>query len=229
MRDWNAIVTERLGHLHLRKSVTNEVVEEIADHLEQTYEALRSNGLDDELAALRALETCTDWEQLRYAVDNSRRDAMNERTQKVVLPGAVAIAISMLPDAVASLTSYRPTIHWLNAYGFFVLPSLTWMLTYVTAGAVGGYMSKRAGGTRMQQALAALFPAIIMTALFGGIFVADAIARVVVNHQQPPLTIMGSAAAGYLITSVLMPSIFYLIGASWFLLRQGNNNSSVSA
>jgi hypothetical protein len=92
--DWNQLVRERLGKrpLHLPPHAQEEVIAELAAHLEEVSQNARANGLTDSAATALALQEVQDWRVLSAQISRARskEERMNHRTKTLWLP-AIAI------------------------------------------------------------------------------------------------------------------------------------------
>jgi putative ABC transport system permease protein len=68
MPDFRAIVRERLLPLALTAGREQQIVDELATHLEETYESLRGRGLSEEAAWEEMLRQGPEWAELRRAL-----------------------------------------------------------------------------------------------------------------------------------------------------------------
>jgi len=73
MPDWKEAIRERLGPARLDAVSEHEVVEELAQHLEDRYQELRANGTPHEECCLRALAELDDRDLLTKGVQLARR------------------------------------------------------------------------------------------------------------------------------------------------------------
>jgi putative ABC transport system permease protein len=64
MPEWKPIIRELLAGLKLDGMREVEIVDELAQHLEDRYDALRSSGVPEAQAHLRALEELRDSQKL---------------------------------------------------------------------------------------------------------------------------------------------------------------------
>lgn len=87
-KDWRAVVLRRLCAAHLATEQRDEIIVELASHLEEAHEAARSRGLDDSTAAALALEEVKDWNSLgkRIRRAKSTEELMNSITKRCLLP-----------------------------------------------------------------------------------------------------------------------------------------------
>ena len=87
--DWKTFVSKRLSAVSLPEAEHNEIIRELAAHLEECYAHARSQGHDDEEALAVALREVTDWPALAEDINRAKplEDEMNHRTKTVWLPG----------------------------------------------------------------------------------------------------------------------------------------------
>lgn len=71
MPDWKRIVREKLGTLPLTNGRRDEVIEELAQQLESTYEEALAQGVNEQEAMRRSLSQFKDWEKLRSDIFQS--------------------------------------------------------------------------------------------------------------------------------------------------------------
>ena len=146
MPDWRQIVRQRLDGLTLDAAEKEEVHAELAAHLEETYECLRAEGLVDQEAIHRTLAQVADWRDLQRKIQSARTrmDTMTNRVTQFWLPGFLTFALSMgllelvqkfFPQPFMLRLDHPPVL-------LFYVP---WLLTLPLAGAMGAYLSKRAG------------------------------------------------------------------------------------
>ena len=115
--------------------------------------------------------------------------AMNQRTrtQTLWLPGLVGLTASMVWLMVLQRMTLKPGMPgpWLHA-GLAFKPSLVWLIAQPLIGASGAYLSHRAGGKRLTEVAASLFPSIVMFGVWL-VFVAGIVATRYshVSHQWP--------------------------------------------
>lgn len=75
MPEWKEAIRERLVGAHLDAISEAEIVEELAQHLDDRYEELRANGFADEEACKRVLTELSDHELLTRGVREIRRQS----------------------------------------------------------------------------------------------------------------------------------------------------------
>src|SRR5204863_147345 len=91
MPDWRELVGKGLSDLKLGAGEKEEVHAELAEHLEETYKALRARGLPEQTATQQTLAQVTDWQDLRRRIQTARakENIMNDRVRQIWLPGTI--------------------------------------------------------------------------------------------------------------------------------------------
>ena len=149
MPDWSRLISERMGVLALSGAVRDEVVAELATHLEELYQACRARGASESQAIEIALSQATDWQELGREISDIKNEeaGMNDRSKQLLVAGlGDADGVDGLAhDASASkleswkqLVSRKPTADGVS----------DWLITQPVFGAAGAYLSRRNGGTR---------------------------------------------------------------------------------
>lgn len=94
MPDWKQDIRERLQGSKLDGARESEIVDELAQHLEDRYEALRSAGASESEAGRRALEELNESQLLAEELRKLRRPVPRE-------PIGVPTREHMFPDSPA--------------------------------------------------------------------------------------------------------------------------------
>lgn len=171
MPDWNGLISQRMGKLAMSQEMREEVVAELATHLEELYQACRARGANDSQAIETALSQAADWQELGREISDAKNEegGMNDRSKQFWLPGLVTLTASMLWLMLLQRWSWRPETPF--AYGSpQLMPYLIWLITQPVFGAAGAYWCRCNGGTRMARLAAGIFPSIAMFGLL--IFIA---------------------------------------------------------
>jgi len=157
MRDWNALVRERLKFADLSQEQQDETFAELASHLDDLCEEYRTQGLNESEAVTRAIHEVTNWRDLAKTIQRAKREegsmtdrTMNARTKRLWLPGLVSVVIALVLPPLLFMTLTRfglePRVLYAHArYGatmFGFLELAAWAL----GGAFGAFLSRRAGG-----------------------------------------------------------------------------------
>jgi len=89
---WRRIVIERILPSRLPAGQRDDIVSELASHLEETYESAQSRGMDDSEATKLALDQVKDWKALGKRIQRAKstEELMNPITKRYLLP-AMAI------------------------------------------------------------------------------------------------------------------------------------------
>lgn len=210
MPDWKQIVRKNLRVLGV---YSPEFTEELADHLEDSYEALLCDGVSEEMAFHRTMRQiegrCKSWLILRFL----QEDVMTGFTRKVALPGLLTFAASaFISYAFVALAHFHPKIIWLANGQFLALPLWNWCLLPI-CGALGAILSQRNGGSRLQRIAAALFPSeIVGTVLLLVYGVGFALSRIVPDYAWDAVNAWKSLGL-YLLGWMVLPAVFLLLGA----------------
>src|SRR5882762_6618969 len=149
MPDWQRLVRRRLSGLTLNAAERDEVQAELATHLEESYEVFRAEGLPEYEAVQRTLSQIADWKDLQRKIDSARigKDTMTNRVTQLWLPGLLTFALSMGLLELVQKFGPRPIILNLDQGTPVLMFYTSWLLILPLAGALGAYLSKRAGGS----------------------------------------------------------------------------------
>jgi len=177
MPDWQKVVREQLAGLNLGREEEDEVIAELAGHLEETYEALRRDGLPEREAVHRALSQVTNWSDLQRKIYCARvkENTMNPRTSRLWLPSLVTLAASFItlvafrflglpPGPLGSRPHHEEwsshLIGGITGGPHFVNEYTVWLMVLPLVGALGARLSSRAGGTLRDVVISGVFPAL---------------------------------------------------------------------
>lgn len=216
MPDWDEFVRERLTGISLEPRERSEVAAELADHLEETFEQLRRQGLPEEAAVERALSQVKNWQSLRRRIQvaRSKENIMTNRVRQWWLPGFVALFLSvmllMVNEFIGIRFGIKPLI--VSAHGSQMSAPVAvlyvpWLLSLVPIGALAAYLAWRAGGSQGAMLLSILFPVLPHLAFFIVVF---PVALVLDDHVAHNVTVSGLFMG--LIAWVLLPGIALLGG-----------------
>jgi hypothetical protein len=160
MPDWEKLVRERLTDLAFEPHEQREVIAELAAHLEETYEALLREGMTGGDAVRRALSQVNDWNDLQRKIHSSRtkENTMTPRVTQLWLPGLLTFVLSS--GILAMLQIYGPKPWILARDGNLPLAviHIPWLLALPLVGAMGAYLSWRAGGSQRAMLSSIVFP-----------------------------------------------------------------------
>ena len=166
MVDWRELVRQRMSGLALDASEKEEVQAELASHLEESFETLRTEGLSEREAVRRALAQVPDWPDLQEKIVFARKDGcfMQKRLQQLWIPGFLTLILSMFFLTVLYRLGFEPSIFWSGAKP--TLLYVPWLLSLPPLGALGAYLSSRAGGSRGTLFLVSGFPVLALATAF---------------------------------------------------------------
>ena len=166
MPDWNRLIAERMGTLALSPEMRQEVIAELATHLEDVYQNCRARGVNESQAIEIALGQAADWQELACEISTAKNEegGMNDRSKQFWLPSLVTLTASMLWLMLLQRVSWNPTSSSFHG-GPPLMPYLIWLITLPVFGACAAYLSRRAGGSRRARIAAGLSPSIAMLAV----------------------------------------------------------------
>ena len=173
MPDWKEVARRQLDDLRLDNRQREEILSELAGHLEDGYERARSSGMSEAAAFRQSEEELGEVRQVARSLERSRlkEGAMNERTKTLWLPGLATLAGSsvflMISQLVSEHTAFVESRLGSTGNASALAFYLPWLITLPFCGAAGAYFSRRGGGTRRTAVAAAAFPAIVMLAALG--------------------------------------------------------------
>jgi hypothetical protein len=182
MSDWEKLVSRRLAQLALGERERQEVIAELAGHLEETYEARRQKGASHDEAIRGALLQVDDWNRLQQEiyVARTKENAMNARTSRLWAPSLVTLAASVITLVAFTFLGLQPgplglrpgpekSVHeiwWGHLVGgilggpHVVNEYTVWLMALPLIGALGAGLSRRAGGTLREIIISGVFPAL---------------------------------------------------------------------
>jgi hypothetical protein len=177
MPDWNLLISGRMGALTLSREVRDEVVAELATHLEELCQTCRARGANESQAIEIALRQVSDWQEFAREISEAKNKEgrMNDRSKHFWLPGLVTLTASMVWLMLLQRWDWHPQTAFVHGSPP-LMPYLIWLATQPVFGAAGAYFSRRNGGSRLARLAAGTFPSIAMLGLlifitFTGFFV----------------------------------------------------------
>jgi hypothetical protein len=178
MRDWRRYVEGRLGALRLERTEADEVVGELAGHLEERYEALRAQGVGEEEAFSRTCAEAGNWAELRRGVISAKEGRMSDRVRQIWIPSFVTLFVGW---GVLGIVIWSKTQPWKQyeavpgsvdggILAAFVTRYWPWLLSLPFIGAAGAYLSRRAKATGWRVYLSGVFPVLAVAVVFAVTF-----------------------------------------------------------
>jgi hypothetical protein len=192
MPDWQQIVSSKLSGLALDPEEVDEVLEELAAHLEQEYQSLLSRDVSEEYAEQRALQQVHDWRKLKQRIESARKKetAMPKRVTQFWLPAFLTLLVSMVLLAAIEVYGPHPWISPTPGGRLRMTPVavvyVSWLLFLPLIGALGAYMSRRAGGSARAVFFSIVFPILPYLAFF---LIGLPVALVLDDHVAHNITI----------------------------------------
>ena len=210
--DWKGIVRDRMGDMRLDSGQQEDVICELANHMEETYEELRAEGICKSEALERSLSE-VNWRQLSRQIQSAKRGGvfMNDRTKQFWLPAMVSLAISEGVLLVVTVVVGRDLrISMMGPKATYI----PWLISLVIAGASGAYLSRRGGSGWRTLLAASLFPA------YTGLgFVLAGIAITLITGVRVFARPQWLYASRALEVGVFVPAMALLLGAAPFMRR----------
>jgi hypothetical protein len=225
MPDWQEIIRRKLIGLPLSRRERENLTSELATHLDDLYAELLASGIAEPEASAICLEQLHDLQQIAAAARQSQiwEDFMNQRSRTLWLPGLVTLTMASVSLMVMQLLAFsRPRVLWVDAGAVAI--GFIWLASLLPCGALGAYLSRRAGGSRWNSIVASLFPSLIMLGLFCTVLpIAIVVERnfYILHHPR----YFGLA----LLVWIIVPGIALLLGALPVLWRMHNGAHPDSA
>jgi hypothetical protein len=160
--DWRELVRDRLGALDLPRDVRENVVTELAAHLQEAYEAALPQRIKEEEAVELALQEVKDWNVLASKIQRAKEEdaLMNHRTKSLWLPGLLTLLGASTSLMVIQFAGLQPRLAWIARTGVTVY--WPWLASLPLFGALGAYLSQRSHGSTWARLGAGLSPALVM-------------------------------------------------------------------
>lgn len=190
MPDWEKLVREQVAGLGLELQEENEVIAELAGHLEEAFESFCQEGMSEQDAARHALVQVADWNALRRYIylARNKKDNMEPRVTRFWLPGLLGFALAMILEVASYRFDSHPLVLSLDRGTPVLRFHFSWIFALLLVGAITAYLSRRAGGTLRTTLLSSIFPALPLAAVFliaipTGLIIGHPIAYSVVAEQ----------------------------------------------
>lgn len=208
MPDWQELVRQRLAGLALDPAERDEIRAELAAHLEDAYEAMLRDGINNSEAAKRTLCLANDWQDLqrKISVARSGKDTMTNRVTQLWLPGLAAFVLSGGILALMQILRLKAWVLTKNGDLTAVL-YVWWLILLPLIGAVGAYLSWRAGGSERAILLSIAFPVLPFLASILVVLPVSLIFDRFIDHNIGPMSLI-FALFGW----VLVPAAALLAG-----------------
>jgi hypothetical protein len=137
--DWSKIVHERMQSPDSPHKVGEDVIAELAAHLEEAYEHAKSCGMSETAALEATLQEVTDWRVLAQDITQSMEVDMNHRIKRLWL----LLAVAWLGASLLVMVLQRPD----RLQPYVILFYLPWSATLPLVCAAAAYLEQRANPT----------------------------------------------------------------------------------
>jgi hypothetical protein len=211
MPDWEELVRQRLSGLALNAEEKDEVQVELAAHLEESYEVFCKEGLPEKEAVYRTFEQVADWRDLQRRILIAKRSghAMQKRLYQLWIPGFLTLILSML--FLATLQKLGFQLRIIGSGPNSIFSYVPWLLSLPFFGALGTYLSSRAGGSRGTALLASVFPVLALTGAFLSMFPIGLILEGIIGRRVG-FSIVATTLLRDGVGWLLVPGVALLVG-----------------
>ena len=165
MHNWQRLVREKLVAVAMSHAQRENLIAELVNHLEDLHAELLASGTAEPEASAQCLKQLNDVHQIAGAKRSQIWEgAMNQRTRTLWVPGLVTLAMASVSlTAMQLFTFSRPRVDG-GERGAMAM-GMMWLLSLFPCGALGAFLSRRAGGSRWNSIAASLFPSLTMLAV----------------------------------------------------------------
>lgn len=216
MPDWKRVVSEHMESCGSLPAIREEVVSELAAHLEETYEAALGQGLSEDAAIVLALQEVNDWHALAARIHRARSEEnpMNNRTRSLWLPAMVNLIAAPGLLMIFQKLAIQPRVLWIGDMAMVLY--LPWLIALPIFGAFGAFLAKRASASSVNRVIVGLSPALAVLGAFALVLPVSLIDRP--GLRQFPFAYFVLTICNW----VVLPALALLIGTLPFL-REPNS------
>jgi len=164
MPDWRKLVRDQMPLREMDQETREEVISEIAAHLEDASE---DSSLLESFGECRSPEFLhVHWRNLGRAIEFAKREEemMNDRSRSLWLPALINIAVAATLLILFDIIYPYPVIVRISNVKL-AIPML-WLLTLPICGATGAFLACRAHGSAAIRMMAGLAPSLVWLAAF---------------------------------------------------------------
>ena len=162
MPDWRQYLRARLGPLGLRHEREEEILAELAEHLEDQCAAKGEKAFFPH-ERVEQIEGATDWTLLARDIRHAEEETMSPTAKTLWVPGVSMLFCSFI--LLLAMTRLVPPASWVNPKARVLLMA-PWLLSYLVFGALGAWWSRRAGGSTATRFFSGMFPLALHLAVF---------------------------------------------------------------
>jgi len=166
MREWKELVREQLKMRGSTQSIEEDVIAEVAAHLEDAYDHERREGHQESDARKRALEQ-VQWHKLARRIRAAKREegGMKDRKKTLWLPTFANLLLLTLGIQALLMLGIHPQIA-VGQHVWFSFP-IPWLLALTFCAAAGALLAKRGGASPGERMIAGLAPSLVWLGEFG--------------------------------------------------------------
>lgn len=198
MPDWIRFVQANMGDLDVPPEREQEIVTELADHLEDA--AVSEGSIEHQ-----SVNWATLAQEIRIAEEEGN---MYSRLRTIWIPGLITGMLAAILLKILVAAGIRPTIYWTSEMPLvFYIP---WLITLPLVGAAGAFCSRRAGGNVGARVLAVLLPCYVLLVPFS-------LAAVAAALEGKSAGFIVLAMSQYVAVWTVVPSVALVIGTLPFL------------
>jgi hypothetical protein len=158
MPDRRPYLRARLGPLGLRREREEEILAELADHLEDQDAPDSAPSLPGTVDG-----DATNWGLLARQIRHAEEEGMSPTVKTIWVPGMGMLLCSFL--LLLAITTWVPPAAWLQPSAL-ALCFAPWLLSYLGFGALGAWWSRRAGGSAAARFASGMFPLALHLSVF---------------------------------------------------------------
>ena len=223
MPDWKKLVREHIASSALAAASREEVVSELAAHLEEAYEASLLQGLTEKSAVEFTLQEVDDWHALAARIQRARSEEnpMNNRTRSLWLPAMANLIVAPGLLMILQKLAVQPRVLWIGDMAMVLY--LPWLVALPIFGALGAFLAKRAHARFVNRLIVGLSPAL---AVLGAFALVLPVSLVVDSHRLRDFPFAYFALT--ICNWVVLPALALLIGTLPFL-RETNSLARTEA
>lgn len=227
MPDWEQMLRERLGGLRLEPGVQEEILAELAGHLEDAYADFLAQGIGEQEAQKQACAEVSDGRALARKIRRAKQgeETMKNQKKQVWLPGLVTTGVATIFLAILHHAGIRPMAVSASSESPAQI-YLPWLLSLPVFGFVGAYWSRRAGGGTRASLVVGVFPALFY---FAFPYLTLPLALVVDYRLRSTMEALGwlvFISRWYLLSWVALPCVALLAGALPVAMTAGEGHAA---
>lgn len=223
MRDY---VRLQLSSLRLEESEREDLVAEIALHLDLALEDCRTAGLTEEETRRYLRSQFGDRKLLLKGLRRTKETAMRDRFRRMWLPALCVGFFAYFSEVVLLRFIVRPQA--VQVLGIYYAYSWIWLFVVAVLAGFGAWWSRAVGGSVKERLVVVLAPAEVMAAVIAIILPLDCVIEAIANRSLPypvrhPIVLLVG------VLWMLHCAVPSLIGAAPFLFDRSGNAKVVAS